>query len=65
MRVSQTLELPAAELFELAGVPFPTELPSLPAMLRAEYDVPPEVVAEMQRELARMAAKYRTQERND
>src|SRR5579875_1707515 len=39
--LAEQLELRASELFGLAGVPVPSDLASLPAMLRADYDLPP------------------------
>lgn len=53
------LELPVRELFELAGRPLPQEPSSLPAMLRADYDLPPEAVAEVEAHIAAVAARYR------
>ena len=57
--LAQQLELPAADLFALAGVPIPTDLASLPAMLRAEYQLPSEAIAEIQAHIAAVAEKYR------
>jgi transcriptional regulator with XRE-family HTH domain len=58
--LAQALEIPSTELFRAAQMPVPSEMPSLPAMLRAEYDVPPEAVQEMQRSLARIARRYQS-----
>jgi len=52
------LELSATELFELAGIPVPTDAASLPAMLRTSYDLPPEAIADVQRYITRVAEKY-------
>lgn len=59
VRLARALELHAGDLFGLAGIPVPTEPLSLPAMLRAEYDLPPDAIAEMQRQIERVARKYR------
>lgn len=57
--LAQQLELRASELFTLAGVPLPNDLTSLPAMLRAEYALPPEAIAEIQQHIATVAQQYR------
>jgi len=51
----RVLELPVDELFALAGIDVPT---NLPAMLRKEYDLPPEAIAEAQAAIERVARKY-------
>lgn len=56
--LSRALEIPTLDLMTLAGVEYPHDAPSLPAMLRAEYDLPPEAVAEAERAVARIARKY-------
>jgi transcriptional regulator with XRE-family HTH domain len=57
--LARQLELRTADLFALAGLPIPDELTSLPAMLRAEYDLPPEAIAEIQTHIADVAKRYR------
>jgi transcriptional regulator with XRE-family HTH domain len=56
--LAQTLETSTADLFSLSGVPYPYDAPSLPAMLRAEYDLPPDAIAEIERSIKRIARKY-------
>jgi transcriptional regulator with XRE-family HTH domain len=51
----RVLELSAEDLFALAGI---AERPSLPAMLRREYDLPPEAIAEAQAAVEAVARKY-------
>lgn len=58
VKVAQQLELSAAELFTLAGIPLPEGTASLPAMLRAEYQLPPEAVAEIQAHIEDVARRY-------
>ncbi len=58
--LAEQLELRASELFRLAGVPIPTDLANLPAMLRAEYELPPAAIAEIQQHIATVARQYRT-----
>lgn len=58
--LAEQLELRASELFALAGVPVPSDLASLPAMLRADYDLPPEAIVEIEAHIAAVAKKYRT-----
>jgi transcriptional regulator with XRE-family HTH domain len=57
--VADQLELRASELFALAGIAVPSDLASLPAMLRADYDLPPEAIAEIESHIAAVAKKYR------
>jgi transcriptional regulator with XRE-family HTH domain len=57
--LARVLELPSSDLFLLAGIPVPSDRPSLPAMLRSDYDLPPEAVEEVQRSIERIARKYR------
>jgi transcriptional regulator with XRE-family HTH domain len=58
LQLVRVLELTPKELFALAGVSLPAEPRSLPAMLRREYDLPPEAIAEIQRNIERVARKY-------
>jgi len=58
--LARRLELPIDELFALAGWPLPARSVDLPAMLRSQYDLPPEAIAEVQRDIERIAKKYRT-----
>jgi transcriptional regulator with XRE-family HTH domain len=57
--LAEQLELRASELFKLAGRPIPEDRASLPAMLRADYDLPPEAIAEVEAHIAALADKYR------
>ena len=59
LHLARVLELASSDLFLLAGIPVPTDRPSLPAMLRSDYDLPPEAVEEVQRSIERIARKYR------
>lgn len=61
VQLARALELRATDLFLLAGLAIPDDLPTLPAMLRAEYDLPPEAIAEIQKSIERVARKYRKQ----
>jgi transcriptional regulator with XRE-family HTH domain len=58
VRLAQALELRSTDLFLLAGLAVPDDLPTLPAMLRAEYDLPPEAIAEIQANIERVARRY-------
>jgi transcriptional regulator with XRE-family HTH domain len=60
LALARALELRASDLFSQAGRSLPTPSPSLPAMLRAEYDLPPEAIKEIQRNIELIARKYRT-----
>jgi transcriptional regulator with XRE-family HTH domain len=59
LALARALELRASDLFSQAGRPLPTPNASLPAMLRAEYDLPPEAIKEIQRNIEQVARKYR------
>ncbi len=52
------LGLPLADLYEAAGYPLPSQLPSIRPYLRHAYNVPDEAAAEIEDYLARIAARY-------
>ena len=58
VRLANALELNTSDLFLLAGLPIPQELPSLEPYLRAKYDLPPEALAEANRTIQQILAKY-------
>jgi transcriptional regulator with XRE-family HTH domain len=58
VRLADALELNATDLFVKAGLPIPQELPSLAPYLRTKYDLPPEALAEAQKSLELILAKY-------
>ncbi len=58
VRLARALELNTADLFLLAGLPLPEQAPSLDVMLRTEYGLPPEAIAEAKRDLGRIIEKY-------
>jgi transcriptional regulator with XRE-family HTH domain len=60
--LARALELRASDLFLQAGLTIPKQAPSLPAMLRAEYDLPPEAIKEVQRNIEAIARKYQANE---
>ena len=57
--VAEQLELRASDLFKLAGVPVPSDVASLPAMLRADYDLPTEAIADIEAYIAKVAREHR------
>jgi transcriptional regulator with XRE-family HTH domain len=57
--LARALELRASDLFTQAGRSMPRLAPSLPAMLRAEYDLPPEAIKEIQHNIEQVARKYK------
>ena len=61
--LARRLELRTADLFALSGLPVPDELTSLPAMLRAEYALPPEAIADIQKYVTDVARRYRKKRR--
>lgn len=60
LALARSLELRASDLFSQAGRALPKFNPSLPAMLRAEYDLPPEAIKEIQQNIELIARKYRS-----
>jgi transcriptional regulator with XRE-family HTH domain len=46
LRLAKVLEVNAADLFLLANVAMPSSPPSVEAVLRTEYDLPEEAIAE-------------------
>lgn len=56
--LSRALEIPAHQLVSLSGADLPIDASMLPAMLRAEFDLPPEAIADVERYIARTVRKY-------
>jgi transcriptional regulator with XRE-family HTH domain len=59
MGLAQALDVRASDLFLLAGLPIPKELPSVDAMLRAEYGLSEQGLAEAKRHIAGIAEAER------
>ncbi len=59
IRIAQVLEVSASDLFLLAGIPMPTDLPTVEALLRAEYDLPEEAVSEARQQIEAIVARYK------
>lgn len=59
VRIANVLELRASDLFLIAGLPVPTELPSVEALLRTEYDLPEDAVAEAKAQIEAIVARYK------
>lgn len=62
LTLARALELSASSVFSDAGRAAPKPVLSLPAMLRAEYDLPPEAIKQIQDNIEQVARKYK---RND
>lgn len=62
MGLAQALDLKASDLFLLAGLPIPKELPSVDAMLRAEYGLSEEGLAEAKQAIAAVVDRERERE---
>jgi transcriptional regulator with XRE-family HTH domain len=58
-RIASALELNAADLFVLAGLPVPEKLPSVDVMLRTEYGLSEEGLKQAKRSIEAIAAKER------
>lgn len=57
--LSQALNLPLSDLYAIAGLPMPTELPSFSPYLRSKYkDLPSQAQAELDTAFAAIAKKY-------
>jgi transcriptional regulator with XRE-family HTH domain len=56
--LSRSLELPINTLRRLSGDEYAADIPSLPAMLRAEYDLPPEAIAEIEQHITDVTKRY-------
>ena len=61
VRLASALELRASELFMLAGVPVPQDLPTVEALLRTEYDLPEDAIAEAKQHIDAIVARYKNQ----
>lgn len=57
--LAEALDLRASDLFLLAGLPIPKELPSVDVMLRTEYGLSEQGLAEAKRQIAAIAAAER------
>jgi transcriptional regulator with XRE-family HTH domain len=58
LSLARALELRESDLFSRAGRPMPRLTATLPAMLRAEYDLPPEAIKEVQQSIEAIARRY-------
>lgn len=58
VKLANALELNVADAFIKARLPIPTELPSLEPYLRTKYNLPPEALAEAEKSLAQILARY-------
>lgn len=57
--LAQVLEVPFADLYTIAGLPLPTELPTLSIYLRTKYrGLPSDAQQELQESISRITAKY-------
>ncbi|MCA1703788.1 MAG: helix-turn-helix domain-containing protein [Actinobacteria bacterium] len=61
VKLARALELNETDLFLLAGLPVPKRTASLDVMLRTEYGLPPEAIAEAKQNIAAIVAKYDNQ----
>lgn len=62
MRLAQVLEVRAADMFLLAGIPVPKDQPSVEALLRSEYELPESAVREAKRQIDTIVARYARQQ---
>jgi transcriptional regulator with XRE-family HTH domain len=59
MSLAKALDLKASDLFLIAGLPIPRDLPSVDAMLRQEYGLSEKGLAEAKRQIAAIAERER------
>ena len=59
--LAEALDVSASDLFVLAGLPIPKELPSVDVMLRAEYGLSEEGLKEAKRQIAAIARAEKQQ----
>jgi transcriptional regulator with XRE-family HTH domain len=64
MGIAEALDIRASDLFLLAGLPIPRELPSVDAMLRAEYGLSEEGLAAAKRAVQAIAESERKHTRD-
>jgi transcriptional regulator with XRE-family HTH domain len=62
--LASVLELDAADLFLLAGMPVPLKVPTVEALLRTEYDLPEQAVQEAKAQIDKIVSRYKTNSRN-
>jgi len=58
IRLAEALELNASDLFLLADLPIPTDVPSLETLLRTEYDLPEEAIEEATQNIQSIVKRY-------
>jgi transcriptional regulator with XRE-family HTH domain len=63
--IAEALDVSASDLFVLAGLPIPKELPSVDVMLRAEYGLSAEGLKEAKRQIAAIAEAERNKTAGD
>jgi transcriptional regulator with XRE-family HTH domain len=60
VRLAAALEVRASDLFLMAGMPLPEELPSVEALLRTEYDLPESVIREAKAQIDAIVGRYQS-----
>lgn len=58
VRLAQVLELNANDLFLMAGLPEPSGIPTVEALLRTEYDLPEVAIREAKKHIEGIVARY-------
>lgn len=58
IRIANVLELNANDLFLMAGLPEPSGIPTVEALLRAEYDLPEVAIREAKQHIEGIIARY-------
>ena len=63
-RIANALEVPAEDLFALAGYEVPENLPTFPAYLRSKYDMSPEAARQLTDYFAFVAERFGIKEKD-
>jgi transcriptional regulator with XRE-family HTH domain len=59
-RLASVLELNAADLFLLAGLPVPLKVPTVEALLRTEYELPEQAIQEAKAQIDKIVSRYKS-----
>lgn len=62
--IANVLEIRASDLFLLAGIPMPQDVPTVEALLRTEYELPEDAVAEAKQQIEAIVARYKANPSN-
>lgn len=64
VRLAAALEVRASDLFLMAGMPLPEELPSVEAFLRSEYELPESAIREAKAQIDAIVSRYQSSKKS-